>query len=142
MQFVNFHAISGGPTQSIRGVRIQRPPTADQSKLIYKIIPCLQVVVGPRMRLIKKYIIPKIAAKWKDVADFLDYEIETIELIEQKYQGDGEQCCDGLIRDWLSTSHGVGPKTWATLLAALKEIEKMATATSDIERELKKMGIL
>ena len=94
------------------------------------------------MKLIKKYVIPKIAARWKDVADYLEYEIETIELIEQKHQRDGERCCDGLFRDWLSTNHGVGPKTWATLLETLKEIEQLATATSNIERELKKIGIL
>jgi len=98
--------------------------------------------VGPTMRLIKTYIIPKIAARWEDVADFLDYEPETIELIKQKHHGDGEQCCDGLIRDWLSTNHGVGPKTWATLLERLKEIKVLATATSDIERQLKKLGML
>jgi len=90
----------------------------------------------------KKYIIPKIAARWMDVADFLDYKIETIELIKQKHHGDGEQCCDGLIRDWLSTDHGVGPKTWGTLIERLKEIEQLAIATSDIEKELTKLGIL
>ena len=94
------------------------------------------------MKLIKKYIIPKVAARWMDVADFLDYKIETIELIKQKHQGDGEQCCDGLFRDWLSTDHGVGPKTWGTLIERLKEIEQLATATKDIEKELRKLGIL
>jgi len=94
------------------------------------------------MRLIKKYVIPKIAAWWKDVADFLEYKIETIKLIEQKHPRDSEQCCDSLFRDWLSSSHGVGPKTWTTLLERLKEIEQMAVATSDIERKLKQLGIL
>ena len=32
--------------------------------------------------------------------------------------------------------HRVTPKTWATLLTSLQEIEKMATVTSDIQKEL------
>ena len=88
------------------------------------------------------YVIPKVAAWWKNVADHLEYEIETIELIEQKHQKDVERCCDGLIRDWLTTNHGVGPKTWDTLLEKLKEIEHLTAATEKIEMELKKLEIL
>ena len=94
------------------------------------------------MRLIKKYIIPKIAARWKDVADFLEYDISTIDRIQAKHQNDCDECLDRLFRDWLSTNHGVGPKTWTTLLERLKEIETLSVATSDIEKELGKLGIL
>lgn len=98
--------------------------------------------VEPKMRPLKKIVIPKIAARWKDVADFLDYDINIIDIIEDRFRGDCERCCDGLMRDWLSTNHGVKPKTWATLLERLKEIDQLATATSDIEKELEKFGIL
>ena len=94
------------------------------------------------MRFITKYIIPKIAVWWKDVANFLGYEIKTIELIEEKHPRDCERCCDTLFRDWLSTNHGMGPKTWATLLESLKEIEQLAAVTEDIEAQLKLLGIL
>ena len=72
---------------------------------------------------------------WKTVADFLDYDIHTIEMIVKKYK-DCEECCDGLFRDWLSTNHGVSSKTWGTLMTRLKEIDQLAVAVSDIEKDL------
>ena len=89
------------------------------------------------MRLLKKFVIPKMAAKWKDVADFLDYDINAIAIIEEQYGNDCEKCSDKLFRDWLSTNHGVEPKTWTTLLMTMKSIECLAVATSDIEQELR-----
>ena len=88
------------------------------------------------MRLLKEFVIPKMAAKWKDVADFLDYDLNTIDIIEEQYRNDCEKCSDKLFRDWLSTSHGVEPKTWTTLLMRMKRIQCLAVATSDIEQEL------
>ena len=73
---------------------------------------------------------------WKTVADFLDYDVNTIEVIADKHRDDCEKCCDGLFRDWLSTHHGAAPKTWNTLLKALRGINKLATAVSDIEKDL------
>jgi len=98
--------------------------------------------VEPAMRLLKKYVFPKIAARWKDVADFLEYNNNTIECIEKNRPNDCDECLDRLLRDWLSTNHGVGPKTWATLLERLREIDKLAGVISDIEQELGKLGIL
>ena len=100
------------------------------------------MLLEPNMRQLIKIVIPKIAFMWKTVADFLEYDISTIENIEHKHRDDCEKCMNGLFRDWLSTNHGVRPKTWATLLDRLKEIDKLATATSDIEKELEKLGIL
>ena len=62
-----------------------------------------------------------MAAKWKDVADFLDYDLNTIDIIEEQCRGDREKCSDKLFRDWLSTSHGVELKTWTTLLMRMKK---------------------
>ena len=75
---------------------------------------------------------------WKTVADFLDYEINTIEAIAEKYRGDPYNCCDGLFRDWISTDRGVTPKTWTTLMTRLKEIGQLAMAISEIEKDLDK----
>ena len=88
------------------------------------------------MRLLLKFVIPRIAFIWKTVADFLDYEINTIKMIAEKHRDVCEKCCDGLFRDWLSTNHGAAPKTWNTLMARLKEIDELATAISDIEKDL------
>ena len=102
----------------------------------------MNVVIEPNMRQLIMIVIPKIAFMWKTVADFLEYDISTIENIKQKYRDDCEECMNGLFRDWLSTNHGVRPKTWAMLLERLKEIGQLATATSDIEKELEELGIL
>ena len=79
---------------------------------------------------------------WRTVADFLDYEIHTIQMIAEKYRGDPEQCCDGLFRDWLSTNHGVASKTWDTLMTRLKEINQLAVAVSEIRKELDNFFVL
>jgi len=88
------------------------------------------------MRLLKEFVIPKIAARWKDVADFLDYDLNTIDIIEDQCRGDCEKCSDKLFRNWLSTDHGVGPKTWNTLLMRLRRVPALATATSEIKQAL------
>ena len=91
------------------------------------------------MKYLKKIVIPRVAAKWKTVAYFLDYDIHVIDTIANKYRDDPMEYCDGLFRDWLTTNHGKTPKTWATLLTCLKEIDEMATVASDIQKELKEL---
>ena len=95
-------------------------------------------LVVPKMRPLTKFVIPRISFMWKTVADFLDYEINAIEVIAEKYRGDPYKCCDGLFRDWLSTDRGVTPKTWTTLMTRLKEIGQLAMAISEIEKDLDK----
>ena len=34
----------------------------------------------------------------------------------------------------LSSDYGVGPKTWSTLIVALKEIKQLAIVTKEIEQ--------
>ena len=88
---------------------------------------------------LKKIVIPKIAADWKDVADCLDFDINTIRIIESKHTNDCVKSCEELLRDWLSTNHGKKPKTWTTLLETLHEIDQLATAANDIENELQEL---
>ena len=78
------------------------------------------------------------------MADFLDYDdhMSTIEIIAEKHRDDPVKCCDGLLRDWLTTDHGAAPKTWNTLIKALKEIDELCTAVSEIEGDLKKLFML
>ena len=94
------------------------------------------------MKPLVKFVIPRIAHKWRTVADFLDYDINTIEVIAKKHRDDCEECCDGLLRDWLSTDHGAAPKTWKTLIITLKEIDQLRTAVSEIEGDLNKLFML
>ena len=137
----------GGPTQSTQDnttsfEQVASPLTRDGRKTtIFNFTQSLYyyIHIGPKMWPLKKIVIPKIAADWKDVADCLDFDINTIRIIESKYTNDCVKSCEELLRDWLSTNHGKKPKTWATLLETLHEIDQLATAASDIENELQQL---
>ena len=83
-------------------------------------------------------VIPRIQAEWEDVAYALDFEIATVKAI--KTNDNPKKCCRELFIDWLSTDHGVGPKTWSTLIEKLKKIEELAAATNEIINELEKLA--
>ena len=89
------------------------------------------------MKHVNKYVIPKIAADWKQVADSLEFDIHTIRIIEKKFPNDPLQSCDELMRDWLSTDVGISPKVWSTLIAALKDIRRLAAVVEQIEEDIK-----
>ena len=89
--------------------------------------------VEPKMRHLNNMVIPKIAAYWKKVADALEFEVWKIKSIEKKYRNDPEECCDELLREWLSSGLGLQPKTWSTLINALKEVKQLAAITETIE---------
>ena len=84
-------------------------------------------------------VIPRIQAEWEDVAYALDYEIATVNAIKAKNNDNPKKCCRELFIDWLSSGHGVGPKTWSTLIEKLKKIEELAAATNEIINELEKL---
>ena len=79
---------------------------------------------------------------WSTVADFLDYDISTTEEIAEKYKDNPKKCCDGLFRDWITTNHGVASKTWDTLMTRLEEIDQLATAVSEIKKDLDNFFVL
>ena len=86
-------------------------------------------------------VIPRIKAEWEDVAFALRYKIVTVNSIKEKHKENPKKCCRELFKDWLSTDHGVSPKTWSTLLNKLKEVEDLATATQEISNEIEKLAI-
>ena len=88
------------------------------------------------MRHLNNMVIPKIAAYWKKVADALEFEVWKIKSIEKKYRNDPEECCDELLREWLSSGLGLQPKTWSTLINALKEVKQLAAITKTIETDM------
>ena len=94
------------------------------------------------MGSINKIVIPRIKAEWEDVAYALEYDISEVQGIQAKYNSDPKKCCRELFIDWLSTHHGVGPKTWSTLLEKLKEVGDLAAATDEIEKELERLQTL
>ena len=90
----------------------------------------------PTMKHLHQLVIPNIAAEWKTVADYLEFTLPLIKIIEEKCRDDPVKCCTELFRQWLSSDYGVGPKTWSTLIVALKEIKQLATVTKEIEHKL------
>ena len=83
-----------------------------------------------------KIVIPKIKADWKHFAYSLGYDIPIVKAIERDCRDDSGRCCENLFEDWLSTDHGVPPKTWCVLLEKIKEVECLFAVADDIKRQL------
>ena len=91
----------------------------------------------PSMKQLHCYVIPKIASKWKTVAEFLELDTSTINMIEEKCTNDPKTCCEEVFREWLKNNCGLGPKTWSKLTATLKEIEQLKDVAEELYHELK-----
>ena len=89
------------------------------------------------MKHLHQLVIPKVASEWKTVADYLEFKLSLIKIIEEQCRNDPVKCCTELFRQWLSSDDGVGPKTWSTLIIILKEIRLLSAATQEIEENLK-----
>ena len=82
-------------------------------------------------------VVPLIMAHWEDVAyNSLHYDILTVNVIDAKHASNPKKCCKELLKDWLSTDHGVVPKTWETLLKQLKEVPEVAASVEEISKRL------
>ena len=88
----------------------------------------------PDMIDLYEFVVPRVYSLWRDVGFALKYEIATINGIEEKNHKDPEGSCKTLFEDWLSTDNGIsaGPKTWSTLLGAIKRVNKLAKAREEI----------
>ena len=84
------------------------------------------------MHHLNKIVIPRIKAKWKNVAFSMKYSSLTIEAIERESY-DLEECCQMLFTKWLSTSHH---PTWKALLDYIKDVDDLVAAAEEIENEL------
>ena len=89
------------------------------------------------MKHLHQLVIPNVAAEWKMVADYLEFTLPLIKIIEERCRNDPVKCCTELFRQWLSSDYGVRPKTWSTLIETLKEITQLSTVTKEIEQKLK-----
>ena len=65
--------------------------------------------------------------EWEYIAEALHYDLSIIKDIEVRGGGNPKKCCRELLKDWLMTNNGAkaGPKTWSTLLNALKKIDEI-----------------
>ena len=83
---------------------------------------------------LKKYVVPKIRAEWKDLAYCIRYSIADVDAINKEKSL--EECCEKLFTNWLATDHGPEPKTYETLLKHIKKIDKLFAASKQIEQDL------
>ena len=91
------------------------------------------------MKHLHQLVIPNVAAEWKTVADYLEFKLPSIKIIEEQCgRNDPVKCCTELFRQWLSGDHGAGPKTWSTLIKTLNEITQLSAVTKEIEQKLKR----
>ena len=93
------------------------------------------------MRLLHEVVIPRIAADWSLVADYLEYEVEDKKLIKEKCRDDPLKCCVELLENWLSTDKGVSPKSWSKLIEILRQIKSLTSTTEKIVQDLAKAGV-
>ena len=92
----------------------------------------------PKMWDLISIVIPKIQAKWRFVAYSMGYEETAVQGFE-KDCSNCEECCVKLFEDWLSSPHGVTPKTWSKLLERIKAVDSLKAASEDIEEKLKSL---
>ena len=94
------------------------------------------------MRLLHEMVIPRIAADWNIVADYLEYEVEDKQAIKEKFPDDPLRCCVELLEDWLSSGRGVSPKSWSRLTEVLKGIKSLTATTEIIIKDLAQAGVV
>ena len=95
---------------------------------------------GPKMGCLIKFVIPNVKAHWEDIAyAVLEYDVPFVKAIRQKHQNDVKACCQELFEDWVTTEHGIKPKTWSKLLCQLRQIEELTFAIEKIKEKLKEL---
>ena len=83
-----------------------------------------------------KIVIPKVKAEWTYVAYSMKFDIEDVVGIE-KDSSDSAKSCEKIFKNWLSTSKGIIPKTWRTLLDCIRDVDELTAAAETIDTELK-----
>ena len=94
------------------------------------------------MKLIHEVVVPRIAAHWSLVADYLEYELEYKLVIRKQGHDNPIDCCVILLEDWLSGNRGVSPKNWSKLIEVLKEIKSLKGTTEKIIKDLSESGVI
>jgi len=89
------------------------------------------------MKRLHQLVIHKVAAEWKTIADFLDFESSAISIIQDQCRDNPTKCCAELFREWLHNNRGLQSKTWSTLFDALRNVKQLAAVTEEIEQKLK-----
>ena len=94
------------------------------------------------MRLLHELMVPRIAADWSMLADYLEYELEYKRLIRENCRHNPWRCCIELLEDWLTSDRGISPKSWSKLIEVLKEIKSLKATTEKIIEDLSMAGVI
>ena len=96
----------------------------------------------PVMFDLTKIVIPNVMNEWEYIAEALRYDLSIISAINSKEKENPKKCCRELLKDWLTTKNGSGPKVWSTLLDALKQIDEIAIdITENITEKVKSLKL-
>ena len=89
------------------------------------------------MAMLCEFVVPEITAQWEYVAyTALNHDITTVENIKAKHKSDNRESCMEMFKVWLTTEHGIKPKTWSTLLSQLRKVEDLTSAIERIKEKL------
>ena len=83
----------------------------------------------PTLALVKELAVPRIASKWFNVGTWCGVRSEALSVIERENAGDPIKCCLQMFIFWLykEPETEYHPKTWDTLLAAVKKAHGVQT---------------
>lgn len=93
------------------------------------------------MTLLNKVVIPRISPYWNKVLKILHYHLTFQQELRKKCKGNELKYCETLLKDWISTHNGIGPKTYDKLLEMLCKINEVAPFIKSMIDDLKKKGI-
>ena len=94
----------------------------------------------PDVDIVNRIVVPRINAHWDDVAYALHYKTYTVSSISRKHNDDPTKCCKELLKDWIITDNGDGPKIWSTLLRRLKNVVDLLAVRDEIIKELENLS--
>ena len=95
----------------------------------------MMLLTEAEMWELTKIVVPNVKAEWVNLAYCMRYKPREVKAF-RKDSKDLDECCMKLFSDWLETGRGPVPKTYQTLLDHIKEIDDLAAASEEIEREL------
>ena len=96
--------------------------------------------IEPKMKHLHELVIPKIYTDWEQVVDCLSESLYIMEIIKKDRTCEYPmQCCEDMLRDWLSTEDSLHPCNWKTLIDKLKEIQQLSAAAIQIKSDVEKL---
>ena len=73
------------------------------------------------MKLMRKYVVSKLALYWTTVGDYLEYSVRE----RNAFKGtDDKKSLIAVLENWICTNNGRQPKTWSTFTRVLMELDQ------------------